>query len=645
MFERVFRGSKGYGYFDYDMQRGKVSWDERFWEVLGYSQQDIALISNPAHMLEYIHHEDQPIIQANFRHFLSGAVWEEAVFRVKKKGEGYIWVEMRLEAVRNPQGRVKYVSGLILDVSKLKQTEQALQVVEARHARIIESSNDGIWEWTAGTPCFQFSSRCWEHLGYTDEDDVVNVGIDRFDAWLERMHPEDRKVFDQVLRNHVKREGPFDVEYRVRGKDNQWRWIRARGHMDFDADGKPMRMSGTNMDITALKLAEERVIKEKEKAERASQAKSEFLSRMSHELRTPLNAIIGFAEWFEGSTNLSRDQQLNITEIKQAGIHLLALVNEVLELSKIEAGKKLFSLEEVMPLRILREVLNLLSAQMTRKGIQLSLNTRGLDDIMLIGDATCLRQVFINLVANAIKYNVVNGFIKLDCDVAPENKFKITVADSGQGIPDDNKADIFQPFSRLGAEHTAVEGTGVGLVITKQLVEGMGGTIGFSSVVNKGSSFWVEFPVCDSKASDKAALHAEALPAAQLPVLHINTKKNILYIEDNPANQRLMSQNLLRYPQLQLEIASEAVKGLFVARTSAPDLIILDINLPDLDGFDCLNILKQDPVTKDIPVVALSANALLHDLDKGRRAGFAKYLTKPLKLNQLIYVLNEILAD
>ncbi len=648
MFERVFRGSKGYGYFDCDMEKSIVTWDARFWQVLGYHESDMAFISQPKHLMGYLHHEDRPIMQHHFRKFLKGAVWNETIFRIKKKTGGYIWAEVRIDAVRDNNGRVKFASGIILDVSRLKQIEQALQVVEARHARIIESSNDGIWEWSAGPagkPNFQYSSRCWEHLGYTDDDDAVNFGVDRFDAWLDRMHPEDRKRFDKVLHDHIKGKGSFDVEYRVRGKNNQWCWIRARGHMDFDPNGKPMRMSGTNMDITALKIAEQRVLKEKEKAEHASQAKSEFLSRISHELRTPLNAIIGFSEWFDGASNLTRDQKVNIQEIQKAGVHLLALVNEVLELSKIEAGKRSYSIEEIMPLRIIREVFNLLCAQMEEKQIKLCVETNNLHDITLFADATALRQVFINLIGNAIKYNKEGGHIEVSFEMNCEGKLRFIIEDTGRGIPEECKGDIFQPFNRLGAEFSGIEGTGVGLVITKQLVEGMGGVIGFSSELHTGSRFWVELPICEKQNLSAKADASAGSEAAQLPVLNITSEKSILYIEDNPANQRLMSQNFLRYPQLQLKIASEAVLGLFLARSSSPDLIILDINLPDLDGFECLSVLKQDPITKDIPVVALSANALVHDLNKGRKAGFSSYLTKPLRLNQLICVLNNLLVS
>jgi PAS domain S-box len=285
--ERIFKGGHGYGFLDWELDTSVMVWNGGFWAYLGYGDSDMVFISDSGRFLEYVHQDDRERVSEDIRALLRSGGPQSFSFRIRKKRGGYIWTEVRVDAVRNDQGWVKYISGILFDVTKLKQTEQALLVSEARHARILQSSNDGIWEWSAEHGSFHFSNRCWEHLGYSDDDDLVNQGIDRVQAWRERIHPDDLILFDQCLRDHIHGKCPFDVEYRIRGKDEKWRWIRARGQTSFNDKGKPVRMSGTNMNITELKSAEARVVKAKEAAEKANQAKSEFLSNMSHELRTP----------------------------------------------------------------------------------------------------------------------------------------------------------------------------------------------------------------------------------------------------------------------------------------------------------------------------------------------------------------------
>jgi len=651
-FERVFRGSRGYGYFDYDLEKKVLNWDARFWEVIGYTESDMALISDPSHILDYVHPEDKEPLSKAFSDHLSGGQLNEAGFRIRKKRGGHIWVEVRVDSVRDEKNRIQHVSGIILNVSRLKQTEQALQISEARHARILQSTDDGIWEWSAESGGFHFSNRCWEHLGYEDHDDVVNHGVDRIQEWRKRLHPEDGKRFDKILEDHINRRGPFDVEYRIRGKDDKWRWIRARGQMAYNAKGKPSRMSGTNMDITGLKLAEQKVLKAKEDAERAkdeaesaNQVKSEFLSNMSHELRTPLNAILGFAQLFESDASLSKKQKANIDEIKKAGKYLLGLVEGVLDLSKIEAGENTLNLENVKPIRVLKECEAILRPQAEDKKITFELLDHSEDLATVRVDAKCLKQILLNLVSNAIKYNKVGGHIKLECAASGLDRLRILVEDTGIGISEKNQINVFQAFNRLGAERSKVEGTGIGLVFSKKLVEQMGGEIGFTSKKNLGSTFWIEFPFDRGEKRFVAELDEPvAQNTSEMMSLRVSDLKRVLYIEDHESNRVLMSQFLSRYPNISLDIADESLRGLFRARTRKPDLIILDINLPGFDGYETLSVLRQDPVTAKIPVIALSARAHVYDIEKAEKAGFDRYLTKPLELNELIVCLNELLA-
>lgn len=644
--QRIFHGSHGYGYFDWDLMSRRMDWSGGYWRYLGYTDEDVDYISVSTNYYDYIHPDDVDKVREAVGRMFKKPGPGEVTYRTRRKKGGYIWSEIRADSVRDKNGWVLYVSGIAFDVTKQKQTEQALLISEARHARIIQSSNDGIWEWAAEHGGFHFSNRCWEHLGYTDHDDVVNQGIDRIQAWRRRMHADDGVAFDRALAGHIRGESPFDVEYRIRGKDDKWRWIRARGQMTFNERGEPLRMSGTNMDITELKLAEERVLRAKEVAEKANKAKSEFLSSMSHELRTPLNAILGFAQLIEMDASVSPGLQESATEIRSAGEHLLQLVGDVLDLAKIEAGKLTLSMELLRPVELVKECLVLVKSQAEARSVQLCLQTNELADRVVNGDKVRLRQVFLNLISNAIKYNRDQGKVVITCCVADDHYLRVNIEDTGRGIPKERHAEVFQPFNRLGAELGNIEGSGVGLVITRQLVGHMGGRIDFTSEEGMGSQFWVDLPLC--------AEGAQLIPQAPLPSaapdeslfqLSVSGNKKILYIEDNVSNQRLVARLLARYPNLHLDLAADALRGLYVARTNRPHLILMDINLPGMDGYEALEVLKADPNTRNIPVVALSANAMAQDIDKGRSAGFAYYLTKPLNLQQLMEVMNTLLEE
>jgi len=647
-YERVFRGSsQGYGFLDWDVKRGRLEWDGNFWTHLGYGEADMVHISDADSFMEYVHPDDRKKLTTAIHALLRGLGLGEATFRLRKKRGGHIWTEVRVDAIRDGHDWVSYISGGVYDITKLKQTEQALVISEARHARIIQSSNDGIWEWYAEHGGFHFSSRCWEHLGYDEQDDHVNQGIDRVQAWRKRIHEEDIAQFDQALKDHIHRKEAFDIEYRIRGKDDEWHWIRARGQMAYDESGKATRMSGTNMDITEIKRAEERVLKAKEAAELANRAKSDFLSSMSHELRTPLNAILGFAQLFDLDKSLTPDQQTNVSEIKQAGEHLLQLVGDVLDLAKIEAGRMGFSLEPVAPIRLLKEVEMLIQAQAEFHNISVALESNDLEERTVIADAVRLKQILLNLVSNAVKYNRVGGSVVISCSLSESETMRITVRDTGKGISDAMQKQMFQPFNRLGAEASTIVGSGVGLVITKQLVEQMKGSIGFKSVEDVGSSFWIEFPLYKGQTIEQLVDQYSRISSelgGEVPDLLVEERKRILYVEDNPPNQRLMKQLLVRYPNLDLDITGEPLKGIYMARTTKPDLVIMDINLPGMDGFEALEVLKQDKSTQNIPVIALTANAMVHDIEKGNASAFDYYLTKPLDLKQLIQVFNELLT-
>ena len=372
-------------------------------------------------------------------------------------------------------------------------------------------------------------------------------------------------------------------------------------------------------------------------AEKANLAKSDFLSSMSHELRSPLNAILGFAQLIESDfPPPTAPQKESIVQILQAGWHLLKLIDEILDLAKVESGQVPLSREPVSLAEVMLECRGMTEPQALQRGIRVTYPRFDVP-YFVRADRTRLKQVLINLLSNAIKYNQPGGTVVVGCTGRGSERTRITVEDTGAGLYPEQLAQLFQAFNRLGQEAGGEEGTGIGLVVAKRLVELMGGLIGAESTVGVGSVFWFELqsvaePVIALDGDDAAALIAPKVPrAARLSTL--------LYIEDNPANLRLVEQIIARHPDLHLLTAVNGKTGVETARASRPDVILLDINLPDINGFEALKLLHADPLTANIPVIAISANAMPFDIERGLRAGFFRYMTKPIRVTDFMEAL------
>jgi signal transduction histidine kinase/CheY-like chemotaxis protein len=380
----------------------------------------------------------------------------------------------------------------------------------------------------------------------------------------------------------------------------------------------------------------EELKKARDAADLANRAKSQFLSNMSHELRTPLNAIIGFSDILRYSEELSDEDKDSVQEITQAGNHLLHLINDILDLARIEVGKIDFSPERVELDNVIAECVSLIAPLARKQGLVLNIQQH--TGCHLVIDKTRLKQCLLNLLSNAIKYNNPRGQIRLYVDVLEDKRLRINISDTGAGISPESQILLFKPFERLNADKTGVEGTGIGLSLTQRIVEAMGGMIGVDSEVGKGSTFWLEFSYESITAvADKSAAQPDDTVAA--------LRYRVIYIEDNPPNIKLMQRIISNRRDIDLVCAQSPSLGIELIREDTPDLLLLDINLPGITGYDIIAQLKRDPRTRKIPVFALTADAMPLQVQKGIDAGFNEYLTKPLNIGLFYDTLKKYLPD
>ncbi|MBP0620999.1 PAS domain-containing hybrid sensor histidine kinase/response regulator [Cupriavidus consociatus] len=454
-------------------------------------------------------------------------------------------------------------------------------------------------------------------------------------AWETVIHPDDLQGTSDNWRSSIASGCEYEIEFRLRrASDGAYRYHLARGAPFKDPDGQAVKWFATCTDIEDQKRAQTA-------AESANRAKSDFLSSMSHELRSPLNAILGFAQLMASdSPPPTSTQQGSIDQILKAGWHLLELINEVLDLAKIEAGQASLSPEPVSLAEALRECQAMIEQQALKRGIRMRFPLFDMP-CFVRADRTRLKQILLNLLSNAIKYNRDNGTVEVG--VTTGDCIRISVRDTGTGLAPERLAQLFQPFNRLGQEAGPEEGTGIGLVVAKRLVELMEGSISAQSTEGVGTVFRVELPA--SRPPELTDESVELAVPAKAQSENGPSVHTLLYVEDNPANLNLVEQLIARRADMRLLTAVTGTLGVEVARTSLPEVIVMDIHLPDINGIEALGLLREDPKTAHIPVIALSANAMPRDIEKGIRAGFFRYLTKPIKLNEFMEALSAALEQ
>jgi PAS domain S-box-containing protein len=528
------------------------------------------------------------------------------------------------------------------DVTERREAERALQEREEHFRRLIETSHDLI-QTIDGQGRIVYTGPSVERLlGYT-ADQITGTGPEEF------IHPDDREHVRRAMIRALTNPGvSADAEYRVLHKDGSWHWFEAIART-ISTEQPELGIVANARDITERRAAEEALARAKveadrarESAEAANRAKSEFLSRMSHELRTPMNSILGFAQLLDRAP-LPPEQKKGVGHILKAGRHLLQLINEVLEIARIEAGRQTLSLEPVRIGTVLQEAVGLVRPLAAQWQVELEEGACQNPAAFVQADRQRLTQVLLNLLSNAIKYNRPGGRVHLRCQpVAGEDgddRLAIRVQDTGEGIAADRIDQLFTPFSRLGAERSEVEGTGLGLALSQRLTEAMGGTLVLESTGPEGSVFRLELRCANDP--------VRALDETGSPVLPLEDPAHVparlLYIEDNLANLSLVETILLTRPRWHTLPALQGQIGLELAREHVPDLILLDLHLPDISGEEVLARLREDPRTSAIPVVVITADATRSTVERLQVAGADAYLTKPLDIDEFLETLERFL--
>jgi len=613
------------GIWQRDPQTGEGEWDKHMFHLFGYDTAESAPDFRSAGTR--VHPDDQEANRLAFENSLSQPGHHQ--FRVRiLHPDGRMRVGQSMWSVPEMRdGEPRRVVGVILDDTAAYELAQSVSTANELLELATDLGQISVWRHDLKTDWYHLNDHAFAIAGMEPRPEGLSA-----EALRALVHPDDLAHVTAAAQQALLTGQPTDWQARYRRGD-EWRQVMARRVMQRDAQGQPVAFVGVALDLTDAQnaaIARE----EREIAYRESRAKSRFLARMSHELRTPLNAVLGFAQLLAiDSHAFDETQRARIGHIRSAGEHLLALIDDVLDLSRLESEDIPLTLEPVDVAQVLEEAMVLLQAQARDMALTV---TAGTVDATVLADRTRLRQVLVNLISNAIKYNRPQGQVIVStCAIG--NQQAIRVTDTGRGLSAEQRAHLFEPFNRLGAERDGIEGTGIGLAIVKALVERMQGSLEVSSEPGKGSVFEVRLQAGERISGQPA----QALSAAVDRVAGVDGGR-LLYIEDNAVNVLLVEELVHSFTRLSIVSEVNGLAGVARARSLLPDLILVDMQLPDIDGFEVLRRLREDPRTAAIRCIALSANAMPEDIARARAAGYSDYWTKPIDVDRFLSALSRL---
>ncbi|MDO8465898.1 MAG: PAS domain S-box protein [Gallionella sp.] len=636
--DNILQSSIKYSIIGKNLDQRIVSWNEGARRNYGYTAEEI--LGKNSQILHVPEDIESGAVEKLLATAYEKGLAEGDFERIRKDGSRFaasLVVTRRNDATGNPIGYLLMSS----DISEKKRAEEQLRFASQYARSLIEASVDPLVTISPEGKITDVNEASVQATGMPREQ---LIGTDFSDYFTEP--GEARAGYQKVFSESLVRDYPLAIRHTT-GRIMD---VLYNAAVYKDDKSNVLGVFAAARDVTERKRLDQ-VLRDKNAeledaksvAEKANLAKSEFLSSMSHELRTPLNAILGFGQLMESdSPSPTAAQKESIAQILQAGWHLLTLINEILDLAKVESGQVPLSREPVSLVEVILECHGMIEPQAQQRGIKLTFPQ--FDILYFVNaDRIRLKQVLINLLSNAIKYNCKQGTVEVKCTESTPGRICVSIRDTGTGLSPEQLAQLFQPFNRFGQEAGGEEGTGIGLVVTKRLVELMGGIIGVESTVGVGSVFWFEFnsvaePHLSMKEGEAAALAQSHVPRGAR--LH-----TLLYVEDNPANLKLVEQIIARHPDMRLLTAVNGNSGIEIARASQPDVILMDINLPGISGIEALKILREDSSTAHIPVIAISANAMPRDIERGMKAGFCRYITKPIKVNEFMEALDGALES
>jgi PAS domain S-box-containing protein len=619
----------------HDLKTNLMHYSDRAYAVLDMPPRPQGIPLDEVRSL--IHPDDLPRMLASAQQTLQTGQPTDVEARYRRRDGAWRCIMTRRALQRGPSGEPLAFLGVGLDVTEHRDALAALRSADQRAALAARSAGIGTWEvdMRSGAETWDAQMFALRKLPVCDKPPTP-------EERMALLHPDDAHLVLDSQRNALSADESSQYEFRVRLPGGVDRWLASRSIPVRDEQGHTVRRVGVNWDVTESRNAQA-ALQEKARAESESEAKSQFLARMSHELRTPLNAVLGFTQLLQqdAGASLSDEQKSQLGHIRMAGEHLLSLINDALELSSLETGKLKLELQAIDLRAAAAQALPLVEPLARRQQVRLLRRddalAGGSGAVLAWADPTRVLQVLLNLLSNAVKYNRSQGEV-IVCAYTRDGAARLRVTDTGRGMTPEQISHLFEPFNRLGVENEGIEGTGIGLVIVKALVESMGGSLGVTSQAGRGTSFELSFPPPAPGVPDGAAAPTQAI-TARAEDHPLQRKGQVLYIEDNAVNVLLVQELVRRLPGLALVCESTGQAGVLRAASLRPDLVLLDMQLPDFDGFEVLKRLRRRPETAHIPCIALSANAMPDDITRAMGAGFEDYWTKPIDFKAFIAAL------